>query len=181
MELDPGLNCFTGQTGAGKSLVIGALEMLLGLRRPGYASQGRRRGPRHRRFSHRQQALREQIAAITDLPVADEPEMVIARRIYESGRTSGSINGNPITGQMLKLVGEVLVDVHGQHDAQYLLKPMNQLHVIDDFGGSADLRSNSRNSSAAAETLVAQQKELTASRTLRRQQLELYQFPGQGD
>ena len=177
VELDPGLNCFTGQTGAGKSLVIGALEILLGLRQPQEmlrkgAAEGRVSGV----FQINSRELREQLAQVTDLALAEEPELIISRRIFESGRTSSAINGNPITGQMLKQVGETLVDVHGQHDAQYLLKPGNQLAVIDEFGGAAGLREEFAELFRQRQGLVAQREELTASRTLRKQQLELYEF-----
>src|SRR3954463_11450851 len=86
VELDPGMNCFTGQTGAGKSLVIGALEILLGLRqatdmlRKG-ATEGRVSGV----FHIQSENLRQEIANATDLPVEGEPELIIARRMYESG------------------------------------------------------------------------------------------------
>lgn len=177
VELDPGLNCFTGQTGAGKSLVIGALEILLGLRQPtDMLRKGAKEGRVAGVFQINSTALREQLSNLTDLPLAEEPDIIIARRIHESGRTSASINGNPITGAMLKLVGETLVDVHGQHDAQYLLKPMNQLHVIDDFGGASPLRERFAELFRQRQDLLAQQKELTASRTLRKQQLDLYEF-----
>ena len=193
VELCPGLNCFTGQTGAGKSLVIGALEILLGLRQPSDmlrkgAAEGRVSGV----FHLDSQNLREEIAGATDLPLEDEPELIIARRIFESGRTSASLNGNPITGAMLKQVGEILVDVHGQHDAQYLLKPANQLAVIDEFGsgilgagagadarkggGCVELRREFSELFHRRQGLLAQQRDLAASRTLRRQQLELYEF-----
>jgi len=177
VELHPGLNCFTGQTGAGKSLIIGALEILLGLRQPTDmlrkgAAEGRVSGV----FHISSENLRQEIANATDLPLEKEPELIIARRLFESGRTSASINGNPITGAMLKQVGEILVDVHGQHDAQYLLKPANQLAVIDEFGGSVELREQFAELFHQRQTLMAQQKELSASRTLRRQQLELYEF-----
>src|SRR6187455_1091929 len=101
IELGPGLNCFTGQTGAGKSLVIGALEILLGLRQ---ATDMLRKGAPEGRvsgvFHITSKNLREEIASATDLPLADEPEVIIARRLYESGRTSASLNGHPITGAM---------------------------------------------------------------------------------
>jgi DNA repair protein RecN (Recombination protein N) len=179
VELHPELNCFTGQTGAGKSLVVGALEILLGLRQ---ATDMLRKGAPEGRvtgvFHVASRNLREQIAYATDLPVTDEPELIIARRLYESGRTSSSLNGNPITGAMLKQIGEILVDVHGQHDAQYLLKPANQLMVIDEFGGKTclELRERFAELFRQRQVLLEQQKELTASRTLRRQQLELYEF-----
>ena len=180
VEFHAGLNCFTGQTGAGKSLVIGALEILLGLRAPtDMLRKGAKEGRVTGVFHLASENLRQEIALATDLPLEQEPELVIARRLFESpggSRTSASINGHPISGTMLKHVGEILVDVHGQHDAQFLLKPANQLAVIDDFGGATPLRRQFADLFHQRQTLLAQQKELTASRTLRRQQLELYDF-----
>jgi DNA repair protein RecN (Recombination protein N) len=178
IELHPGLNCFTGATGAGKSLVIGALEVLLGLRspaemlRPGVA-EGRVSGV----FEARDPAMLRQIETITDVQVtADGGELLLTRRLYSSGRSSVSLNGNPITLAMLKQVAEHLVDVHGQHDHQYLLKPSNQVDVIDQFGDLWPLR---RQYHDVYQRLVdAKQRlvELSASRALREQQLELYRF-----
>src|SRR4051794_8490577 len=135
IELAPGLNCFTGATGAGKSLVIGAIEVLLGLRnpaemlRPG-AEEGRVSGV----FEVRGDDVLRQIARATDVDVsADCGELLLTRKLYASGRSSVSLNGHPITLGMLKQMSEHLVDVHGQHDHQYLLKPANQLDVIDQF------------------------------------------------
>ncbi len=177
VELHRGLNCFTGQTGAGKSLVIGALEILLGLRQPtDMLRKGSPEGRVSGVFHIASENLRQEIANATDLPLEKEPELIIARRLFESGRTSASLNGNPITGAMLKQVGEILVDVHGQHDAQYLLKPANQLAVIDEFGQSTHLREQFADLFHQRQTLLSQQRELSTSRTLRRQQLELYEF-----
>src|SRR5690348_4407856 len=142
IELDPGLNCFTGATGAGKSLVIGAVEVLLGMRspaemlRPGL-DEGRVSGV----FEVKNAEVLRKIEELTDSPVTqDGGELLLVRRLYASGRSSATLNGNPITLGMLKQVGEALVDVHGQHDHQYLLKPSNQLDVLDQFGNLASLR-----------------------------------------
>src|SRR5690242_5912566 len=120
IELHPGLNCFTGATGAGKSLVIGALEVLLGLRspaemlRPG-ADEGRVSGV----FQIDAKAQLAAIEQATDVPVSDDGgEILLTRRLFASGRSSISLNGNPITLSMLKVVAESLVDIHGQHDQQ---------------------------------------------------------------
>ena len=178
IELHGALNCFTGATGAGKSLVIGAIEVLLGLRspaemlRPG-VDEGRVSGV----FDVSNAEALARIEQITDVPVTqDGGELLLTRRLYASGRSSVTLNGNPITLGMLKQVGESLVDVHGQHDHQYLLKPSNQLDVLDQFGGLAALRKQYH---ATYEKTVDAQKridELSANRTLRRQQLELYRF-----
>src|SRR5947208_8134301 len=93
IELAAGLNCFTGATGAGKSLVIGALEVLLGLRstaemlRTG-AEEGRVSGI----FEIRDPQALRRIESLTDIPVAaDGGELLITRRLHASGRTSASL------------------------------------------------------------------------------------------
>src|SRR5438067_12473800 len=128
IELAPGLNCFTGATGAGKSLVIGAIEVLLGLRspaemlRPG-AEEGRVSGV----FDLSDRTILQSIEQATDIPVSsDGGELLLTRRLYSSGRSAVSLNGHPINLGMLKAVAEFLVDVHGQHDDQFLLKSANQ-------------------------------------------------------
>jgi len=178
IELHQGLNCFTGATGAGKSLVIGAIELLLGLRspaemlRPG-VEEGRVSGV----FEASSQELLSRLEQITDVPVTqDGGELLLVRRLYASGRSSVTLNGNPITLGMLKQIGEALVDVHGQHDHQYVLRPANQLDVIDQFGGLFELRTRYH---AIFEQLSQAHRriaELEAGRTLRLQQLDLYRF-----
>ena len=178
IELDPGLNCFTGSTGAGKSLVIGALQVLLGLRS---AAEMLRPGVDEARISgvfeiHNAKLLAD-VERITDIQVtADGGELLLTRRLYASGRSSISINGNPITLGMLKQLAETLVDVHGQHDHQYLLKPSNQIDVLDQFADLWSLREKYRavyeRLQSARQTLA----DLDANRNLREQQLELYRF-----
>jgi DNA repair protein RecN (Recombination protein N) len=178
IELDAGLNCFTGATGAGKSLVIGAVEVLLGLRspaemlRPG-VDEGRVSGV----FEVHNAELLARVEEITDVQVtADGGELLITRRLYASGRSSVSLNGNPITLGMLKQVAENLVDVHGQHDHQYLLKPSNQTDVLDQFGGLWPLRNEYHEIFLKVLDAKRRIDELAANRTLRDQQLELYRF-----
>jgi DNA repair protein RecN (Recombination protein N) len=178
IEFHAGLNCFTGATGAGKSLVVGALELLLGLRsaaellRPG-VEEGRVSGV----FDLHSAQVLKRIEQITDAPITqDGGELLLVRRLFASGRSSVTLNGNPITLGMLKQVGESLVDVHGQHDHQYLLKPSNQLDVLDQFGALTELRA--RYHDVYVKVLDTKRKidGLSADRTLRRQQLELYRF-----
>src|SRR6476659_590146 len=104
IELAAGLNCFAGATGAGKSLVIGAVEVLLGLRSPAEmlragVEEGRVSGV----FHVASKAAQSQIERITDVPItAEGGELLLTRRLYASGRSSVSLNGNPITLGMLK-------------------------------------------------------------------------------
>src|SRR5438874_7010819 len=169
IELAPGLNCFTGATGAGKSLVIGAIEVLLGLRspaemlRPG-ADEGRVSGL----FQIDDAKLLAEIGRAVDAPIAgDGGELLLTRRLFASGRSSISLNGNPITLGMLKQVAEHLVDVHGQHDHQFLLKPANQLDVLDQFADLWDLRRRYQDVYHKMQEANARLAELSANRTLR--------------
>lgn len=177
VEFDAGLNCFTGQTGAGKSLVLGALELLLALRsgqsmlRVG-ADEARITGV----FMIQNLVLRRRLAEITDLPLADEPEMILVRRIHQSGRTTASLNGHPLTGSMLKNIAETLVDIHGQHETQYLLERENQLTLLDDVGQLGAIAGEFRDLYKQRRECLRQFREMNASQTLRRQQIELYEF-----
>jgi DNA repair protein RecN (Recombination protein N) len=178
IELHKGLNCFTGATGAGKSLVIGAVEVLLGLRSPaemlrGGVDEGRVSGV----FEVANKDVQREIERVTDVPVvAEGGEMLLTRRLYASGRSSVSLNGNPITLGMLKQVADLMIDVHGQHDHQYLLKPSNQLDVLDQFAELWPLRQKYREVYDRLQSIKQRLDDLSTNRTLREQQLELYRF-----
>jgi DNA repair protein RecN (Recombination protein N) len=178
IELHRGLNCFTGATGAGKSLVIGAIEVLLGLKSPGEmlrpgADEGRVSGV----FEIHDKPLLDLVERMTDVPVShDGGEVLITRRLHSSGRTSASLNGHPITLSMLKSVAESLVDVHGQHDHQYLLRPSNQLDVIDHFANLWPLRDEYHHTWRQLQEAKQRLEDLATGRTLRQQELELYRF-----
>jgi DNA repair protein RecN (Recombination protein N) len=178
IELHKGLNCFTGATGAGKSLIIGAIEVLLALRSPtemlrAGVDEGRVAGI----FDVDSTETQNAIERITDIPIlAEGGEILLTRRLYASGRSSISLNGNPITLAMLKQVADLLIDVHGQHDHQYLLKPSNQLDVLDQFADLWPMRRQYREVYDRLQEIQARLAELAANQTLREQQLELYRF-----
>jgi DNA repair protein RecN (Recombination protein N) len=105
--------------------------------------------------------------------------LLITRKLYASGRSGVSLNGQPATAPMVRAIGELLVDVHGQHDHQYLLKPSNQLLVLDGFARAMDLRDRFASLHGQISALRKRLAELNASQTLRRQQLDLYEFQAQ--
>ncbi|HEV8290896.1 MAG TPA: DNA repair protein RecN, partial [Tepidisphaeraceae bacterium] len=167
----------TGATGAGKSLIIGAVELLLGLRS---AAEMLRTGAEEGRVSgvfDVSAAVLKRIEEAGDISIdADGGEILITRRLHASGRSSISLNGNPITLGMLKQIAEHLVDVHGQHDHQFLLKPGNQLEVLDHFASLEALREEYRAAYVAHGEAKRRMEELAGSCALRQQQVELYQF-----
>ena len=176
VEFDEGFNVFTGATGAGKSLVIGALELLLGLRA---SSDMVRSGADQARisalFEIADDHLRRTIEVAVDVTI-DEGQLVVQRRVSAAGGSRASLNGQPMTATMLRKLGQVLVDIHGQYDQQYLLQTANQLEVLDVYGKLEKLRVDYRKVYEAHRDARQRKGELQSGRELRRQQLELYQF-----
>ena len=177
IEFASGFNCFTGQTGAGKSLVIGAVELLLGLRSPqGMLRAGAAEARVTGVFAIADAQVHSDIGALADLSLAQEPELILSRRIFASGRTSASLNGQPVSGQTLRQIGEMLADIHGQNDFQFLMRPVNQLAVLDQFAGVKAAADEYRELHGRRAELLAQAAELRAGEELRRGQLELAEF-----
>ncbi len=180
LELTSGLNVFTGQTGAGKSLVIGAFEALLGLRKNAHLV---RTGVDEGRVSGLFEVLQTDTAtALTqalDQPVAAGDELLLTRKLHASGRSTVSVNGKPATAAMVREAAEILVDIHGQHDHQHLLKPAQQLGILDAFAKAEPLRSQFAHTWAGLRQHRDAVAALQASATLRQQQLDLYTFQAQ--
>lgn len=179
IELAEGLNCFTGQTGAGKSLVLGAFEILLGLRARG-GKDSVRSGAAEARvcgvFELHDPWVVEEIAAVADIELAPGDELLITRKIAASGRSTVAVNGQPATAAMARAIGELLVDIHGQHDHQYLLRPANQLTILDAFAQTLDQRRLYGRLYAELRETQATLEERAASQSLRSEQIELYAF-----
>ncbi len=180
IELAAGLNVFTGQTGAGKSLILGALELLLGLRGGGEeAATFVRPGCPEARVSgvfDVGEATAKRLAEVVDQPISAAEPVLITRRVSAAGRSSVSVNGSPVTAAMLREAGQLLVDIHGQHDQQFLLKPANQMTILDAFADSTDAREHF---AAIFRDLRHKQhrlSELRQSEDRRQGELDLYRF-----
>jgi DNA repair protein RecN (Recombination protein N) len=178
IELTTGLNCFTGATGAGKSFVIGAVNVLLGLKGAGDLL---RKGSTEGHVTGVFDLSPTMLAAVreaVDLPLEDAEDdgLILTRRLFKTGRTRVSLNGNPVTLAQLKLIGDLLIDVHGQHDSAFLLKPANQLAVLDGFAGLGEKREAYRKTYDELQVATQRLADLEKGRQLREQTLELYHF-----
>lgn len=138
IEAEKGLTCLTGETGAGKSILIDALQLVLGGRSDtNVIRQGADRTEVCAEFSLTTRAKSWLEAA--DINCDDE--IIILRRTLDvKGRSRAWINGTPATIAQLRELGERLVDIHGQHAHQSLLKPTYQLQLVDGFGATRALR-----------------------------------------
>lgn len=136
LRLEPGLNVLTGETGAGKSILVGGLSLLLGERA---SSEAVRVGADRARV--------EAVFDISGLPdlrarleaqgLPDEDGLLLLRReVQREGRNRAWINGSPATAGVLGAFGRALVDLHGQHDHQTLLSADEQRAILDAFAGA---------------------------------------------
>ncbi len=138
LEFHHGMTVFTGETGAGKSIIVDVLGMILGDR--GDSSMVRD-GQTQAEISAVFELTGNIVASKLLEEMAVEPEeneLIIRRVIHQEGRSRGYINGMPATVQQLKLLGECLVDLHGQHSHQSLLKSTMQRQILDNFGDLGD-------------------------------------------
>ncbi len=139
MVLGPGLNVVSGETGAGKSIVVNALEVLLG----GRASSGIVRTGAARAVVEGVtdiEGLAEVVAVLEELGLETDDHLVVLRReVRSEGRSRGWVNGSPVTAGVLRRIGSLLVDIHGQHEHQRLLSADFQREVLDLFGGNHEL------------------------------------------
>ena len=139
LELAAGFTALTGETGAGKSILLDALMLALGDRAdPGVVRAGAQRAEVSADFDSSSVAgVREWLAA-QDLDDG-EGACLLRRTIDTAGRSRGFVNGRPATAAQLRELGEMLVDIHGQHDHQLLLKRDRQRMLLDAYGGSEAL------------------------------------------
>ncbi len=171
---EEGLNILTGQTGAGKSIIIGALNMILGERadteviRQGADKAIAEAIIRGNGNSKIKQLLEENA-------VEDRPELILRREIRSSG-SRGFINDTPVTISVLKEVGDYLVDLHGQHDHQMLLKEENHRSVVDGFAEIEPVLDAYRDSYSAMVELRREFRRLKKREQELEEKVELYRF-----
>ncbi|MCF6156089.1 MAG: DNA repair protein RecN [Candidatus Brocadia sp.] len=170
------LNVFSGATGVGKSLVIGALNFILGGRvTSDVVRSGKDEATVIGKFSVKDRNLLKQIAKISDNNTIEE-ELLIQRSIDTSGRSRCRLNDVPITVSMLKEIGETLVSIHGQHEHENLLHGTNQLYILDDFGGISPLREDFAGVYQQVTEKTKLQETLKSNQQERRQKMDLYAF-----
>ncbi|MGD2122016.1 MAG: DNA repair protein RecN [Gemmatimonadota bacterium] len=138
LELKPGLNVLSGETGAGKSLIVGALSLLVGERA---SSQTVRKGAA--------KAVVEAAFDLSKMPGMEEqlselgfPEedglLLLKREVASEGRNRAWVNGSPATASSVGALGARLLDIHGQHEHQSLLEPKAQRRILDVYSGASE-------------------------------------------
>src|SRR5215218_5474353 len=166
LQLGPGLNVLTGETGAGKSMLVDALALLLGERAAaGSVRPGAAKSVVEGAFEELEARTRRQIEAL-GLDV-EEGRLVVRREVSTEGRSRAWVNGSPTTALVLAQLGGLLVDLHGQHETQSLLHPEAQRNILDAFA-HAEVE---RTAVAAAYKLVSTLKDEESSLVARRDEV----------
>lgn len=136
LAFNPGLTVITGETGAGKSILIDALSLALGARAEGgLMRNGAKRASVTAEFTPTP-AARAWLAE-RELAADGEENLILRRTLSADGPSRAFINQSPVPAASLKELGTLLVDIHGQHDHQSLLAPAGHLTILDAFGGHA--------------------------------------------
>lgn len=137
LELEPGLNVITGETGAGKSILLGALNLVLGERADRtWIRAGADSCSVEALFDvSRLQAPLPRFLEENGLEACEDGQLLLKRVFTHAGSNRQFINGSPTTLATLAAVGQWLVDIHGPHEHQSLLHPGRQLDILDAFGG----------------------------------------------
>ena len=143
LDLRPGMTCITGETGAGKSIAIDALGLCLGERaEASMVRPGAEKAELTARFTLENNPQARQWLEQNEL--AMDEECLLRRVITEEGRSRAYINGTPVPIGQLKALGQQLLNIHGQHAHQLLLKPEHQLTILDAYAGHHELLDQTR-------------------------------------
>ena len=135
LDLDSRMSVFTGETGAGKSLLIDAIGLLCGQRASaGYVKRGAQRAIIEGVFSLRPNSRAAALLAQQGFELEDD-ELIISREITAEGKSSVRLNQRAITAAFLRELSTELIDIHSQHDNQYLLQSRYHLQLLDRYCG----------------------------------------------
>lgn len=168
VEFSAGLSVLTGETGAGKSIIIDSLNAVLGNRvSRELVRSGAERASVTASF---ESSEAERWCADNEID-ADDGEIILQRRITVDGKTSGRVNGVPVTAAQLRELGALLLDIHGQNDGRQLLDERRHLAYLDAFGECGEAFSAYREAYDAYRALVRETERLSMDET-EKQRLE---------
>ena len=172
-QMNPGFIAVTGETGAGKSIIIGALQLLLGERADkSLIRTGADLCTVEAVFTGSDlQKLNSQLVEAGVEPC--ENDLIIKRSFSATGGTRQFINSSPTTLSTLKNLGDDLVDLHGPHDHQSLLSPEKQLSLLDSFARAKERLDEYRKQYRQLQTLLTEHAALNTAETAREQELDL--------
>ena len=161
LNFEKGMTVLTGETGAGKSIIIDAMNMMLGARATtDVIRHGAPKAEIEGLFSVENSLSLQEIFDEQGIELGDE--IIIRREILQNGRSVSRVNGQMVNLSVLRSIGQYLVDIHGQHDQEELMRPQLHIQMLDGFGDADFL-----------ELKQAYQTNFDAYRKMRKQLLEI--------
>mgnify|MGYP000848070653 FL=1 len=161
LNFEKGMTVLTGETGAGKSIIIDAMNMMLGARATtDVIRHGAPKAEIEGLFSIENSRALQELFDEQGIDLGDE--IIIRREILQNGRSVSRVNGQMVNLSVLRSIGQHLVDIHGQHDQEELMRPQLHIQMLDEFGDAAFL-----------ELKQAYQTNFEAYRNMRKQLLEV--------
>jgi len=175
-ELSPGLVGVTGETGAGKSIIVGALKLILGERADkGLIRTGSETCTVEAVFDLKKPEPVDAILVENGLDALDGESLII-RRVMGTSSNKQFVNGSPVTSAMLKQLGEHLVDLHGPHDHQSLHSRERQMEMLDAYAAAEDISLAYRSAYKAWRHAVAEHDELANAERASAQEMDMLRF-----
>lgn len=176
IEFSAGFNVLTGETGAGKSIVVDSINAILGERTSReLVRNGADFAFVSALFTDINKTVKDKLSELGYIP-EDDNSLLLTRRISSDGKSACKINGRPATVSVLREVGDTLVNIHGQHDSQSLLNPDCHYKFIDMLSGSSELIENYKSAFSEFIHIRRRLKQLTAQAEKNDNSTELLDF-----
>lgn len=170
VDFGKGLNVLTGETGAGKTIIVNAIAQLFGERSSAdLVRGGAKKAIIEAEIEVRPSQELKNLAAELELDLENSDSLIIRKEISANGNTRNFVNDSPVTLSRLNRLSSLLLDLHGQHQHQRLLHPENHLSYLDAFGGLGE------NVARFSEAFHKYKNELQELKTLKDRQLKAYQ------
>jgi DNA repair protein RecN (Recombination protein N) len=172
----PGLNLLTGETGSGKSILVGALDLLFGGRASAdVVRSGEQKARISGRFELGNQPALEQLLHGAGVEPEDG-ELLIEREVLSSGKSRVYVGNRPATAALLREIAPFLGDIHGQHEQQQLYRTEAQRDMLDAFAGAAALRESVREAYKNWRAVERELQDLQGNEQDKLRQLDIWQF-----
>jgi len=169
------LNVFTGETGAGKSILINGINAVLGQRiTKDIVRTGAEKAIITALFKNIPKPAKDKL---DEFGISyEDDEIAVSREIFADGGSVARINGRTSTVAVLKELGEVLINIHGQHDNQILLSPEKHLEILDKFGGLEVMLADYRDSFKRLQEIAKKINKLSANEAEKAQKIEMLSY-----
>ena len=177
LNFEKGMTVLTGETGAGKSIIIDAMNMMLGARAAtDVIRHGAPKAEIEGLFSVENSRSLQELFEEQGLELGDE--IIIRREILQNGRSVSRVNGQMVNLSVLRAIGQHLVDIHGQHDQEELMRPQLHIQMLDEFGDAAflDLKETYQTSFDTYRKMRKQVLEVKKNQQEHKSRIEMLEF-----